>query len=405
MRSPKDTTMTRHAISDSAQHVASAASPALQTCSRCIYDTTIPYITFDQQGVCNYCIQHDELDRQYPTGEEGLNQLKKLAAEIKAAGRGKKYDVVVGVSGGCDSSYVLHLCKELGLRPLAAHFDNTWNSKTAVENIQTVLEALKVDLYTHVVDNEEFCDLFRAFFRASVPDVDTPSDIGFATTLYMAAAQHGIKYIFDGHAFRTEGLSPQGWFYMDARYVDSVHKEFGEIKRLQTFPNLYLRKWLWWISAKKIRRIRPLYWIDYRKEEAKKLLAEQYGWQWYGGHHMENRTSYFTNNYYLPKKFSIDLRYCEYSALVRSGQMSRATALQQIQLEKPFDSSILQEFKKRLKLSDDEFDKTMQLPTRSYRDFQTHKKTFEKYKFFFWVLCQLDLVPRSFYVKFTKKYD
>jgi len=193
-------------------------------CSRCIYDDHIPYITFDSEGVCNYCHQSEQLEEEYPTGEEGWEKLVNIAKKIKHEGRKKPYDVVIGVSGGCDSSYMVYLAKKLGLRPLAAHFDNTWNSKIAVENINNVLSSLKVDLFTHVVDNREYCDILRSFLKASVPEIDNPSDIGLATTHYLACAKYGIKYIFEGHCFRTEGISPHGWFYMDAKYIQSVQK-------------------------------------------------------------------------------------------------------------------------------------------------------------------------------------
>jgi len=373
-------------------------------CSRCIYDERNPYISFDDRGICNYCYQYDELDGEYPTGDEGMNRLRQLADKMRRDGRRKKYDVVVGVSGGTDSSYLVHLTKELELRPLAVHFDNTWNSKIAVENIQRVLKKLDVDLYTYVIDNHEYNDIFKSFFKASVPEIDTPADIALETVPYIAARKHGIKYIFQGFSFRTEGLSPHGWFYMDAKYVRSVQKLFGSCN-FETYPNLWLLRWLKWCIVNKIRKIRPLYYVDYNKEETKKLLADTYGWQWYGGHHMENRTAYFTNNYYLPRKFNIDQRYCEFSALVRSGQMKRDEALDQIAQPFAFDEGILEEVKKRLGFSDEEFDQIMMLPRKTYRDYKTYKRTFERMKWVFWCMYKLDLVPKSFFLKYTKKYD
>ncbi len=373
-------------------------------CSRCIYDDSIPYISFDSNGVCNYCRQYDQMDAEYPTGEQGWKVLTALAERIKHDGRGKQYDVVVGVSGGCDSSYMLHVCQKLGLRPLACHFDNTWDSKIAVENIYHVTRALGIDLYTHVVDNKEFCDIFLSFLKASVPDIDTPSDIGLAATHYRACRQYGIRYIFEGHSFRTEGVSPHGWFYMDAKYIQSIHNQFGRVK-MKTFPNLWISKWLTWTAVNRIRKIRPLYYIRYVKEDTKEMLSREFGWKWYGGHHMENRTAYFTNNYYLPRKFGIDLRYCEFSALVRSGQMTRARALDEIQKPKEFDRSILEEVKKRCDLSEEEFEGIMNLPKKSYRDYTTYKRTFERMKPLFWAMYKLNMVPKSFYMKYTKRYD
>ncbi len=374
-------------------------------CSRCIYDDSIPYITFDENGVCNYCQQHDQLEKEYPTGEEGLGILKDLAEKIKLEHKKKKYDVVVGVSGGCDSSYMLYLTKEiLGLRPLAAHFDNTWNSRIAVENIKNVAEALDIDLFTHVVDSKEYCDIYKSFFKASVPDIDTPADIGLATTHYLACQKYGIKYIFEGHSFRTEGISPHGWFYMDAKYIQSIQKIWGEYK-IDTFPNLWMTKWLKWTVIDRIKKIRPIYFIDHNKEQTKKFLSDNYGWQWYGGHHMENRTAYFVNNYWLPKKYKIDLRYSEFSALVRTGQMNRDDALNEIKKPKIFDESILTEIKKRLDFSDNEFENIMNTPNKTYRDYKTYKQRFERMRHFFYLLYKMDLVPKSFYMKYTRKYE
>ena len=223
-------------------------------CERCIYDDRIPYIQFDAEGICSYCRQTEQLEEEYPTGERGREILEQLARRIRRGAGRRKYDVVVGISGGCDSSYMLFLAKELGLRPLAAHFDNTWNSRIAVENIQKVTRRLGVDLFTHVVDNREYNDLFRAFLLASVPDIDTPADIGLATTHYLAARKFGIRYIFEGHSFRSEGISPQGWFYMDGKYIDSVRRQFGT-RRFETFPNLWMSRWLKWSVVDGIKKI------------------------------------------------------------------------------------------------------------------------------------------------------
>ena len=374
-------------------------------CSRCIYDDSIPYITFDANGVCNYCHQFDELGKEYPTGQEGMQILKDLAERVKKEHRNKKYDVVIGVSGGTDSSYMLYFAKEiLGLRPLAAHFDNTWNSKIAVENIRNVTEKLGIDLFTHVVDNKEYCNIFKSFLQASVPDIDTPADISLATTHYLACRKFGIKYIFEGHSFRTEGISPHGWFYMDAKYIESVQKMFGT-KKIRTLPNLWMWRWLKWLMLNKIKKIRPLYYLDYNKDQVKEILSEYYGWKDYGGHHMENRTAYFTNNFWLPKKFKIDLRYSEFSALVRDGQMSRQESLRMIKEPKPFDPGILKEILKRLNITETQFENMLKAPNKTFRDYKTYKQRFERMRPIFYLLYNMDLVPKSFYLKYTKKYD
>lgn len=375
----------------------------MKICKTCIYDETIPAIFFDAEGVCNYCRQYEQMQTEYPTGAEGRRRLEEMVAEIKKDGKGKKYDVVIGVSGGCDSSYMLHLAKkEFGLRPLAVHFDNTWNSMIAVKNIRLMLEQLDIDLYTHVVGNLEICDLMKSFLKASVPELDTPTDLALAATHYMAAEKYGIKYIWEGHSFRTEGISPIGWFYMDAKYVQTIQKEFGALP-IKSLPMMWLRKWFKWMLVDGIKKLRPLYFLDYDKSEVKKFLTEEYGWQWYGGHHMENRSAYFVNNYYLPKKFGIDLRYCEFSALVRSGQMSRDEALETIHQPKPFDEYILEEYKKRLKISDDEFERLMSRQPKSFRDYKTYKETFIRMRPLFYLLYKSNFVTKSFYDKFTSK--
>lgn len=371
-------------------------------CKRCIYHEQIPFISFDAEGICNYCYQYDQMQKDYPTGIEGQNRLEQMALEIKKAGKGKDYDVVIGVSGGCDSSYMLTLAKDLGLRPLAAHYDNTWNTKIAVENIKNVLEKLNVDLFTHVADNYEVNDVMKSLMLASVPEIEASTDLALATVHYMACEKFGIKYIWEGHSFRTEGISPPGWFYMDAKYISEIQKQYGSLP-IKTIPLLYMGKWFKWMLLNKIKKQRPLYFIDYDKEGTKNFLAEKFGWQWYGGHHMENRTAYFCNNYYLPMKFDIDLRWCEFSAHVRAGTMTRNEALQSIAEPKPFDPTILEEVFTRLNLTESAFSSILALPKKSYRDYKTYKETFIRLRPLFWLLYKAGYVTRSFYDKFTVK--
>jgi len=369
-------------------------------CARCLYDDTVPAISFDAEGICNYCRIHDQLDQEYPTGPEGQRKLRAIAEEIKQAGQGKQYDVIVGVSGGCDSSYMLYLAVQLGLRPLAVHFDNTWDSTVAVENIQDVLRKLDVDLFTYVVDNKEYDDIYRSFLKAGVLDIETPTDIGLTTTLYMAAEKYGVKYIFEGHSFRTEGVAPLGWFYIDGKYIDSVQKQYGTYP-LKTFPNLRLADFLRWTAIRGIRRIRPLYYVNYIKRDAMAFLSSELGWEWYGGHHLENRFTAFAHTYYYPLRYGIDTRLLGHAALVRSGQLTREQGLEFIQEVQPYDPELLAMVKKRLGFTDEEFEQVMNLPKRTYRDFRTYKQTFERLRWFFWLLYKLNRVPKSFYIKYT----
>lgn len=372
-------------------------------CTRCIYDESIPNISFDGEGVCNYCRQIDALEAEYPTGREGEAKLQKLVDEMKAAGRGKKYDAVIGVSGGCDSSYLVHQMKEVyGLRLLAAHFDNTWNSTIATENIHNVLEKLGVDLFTIVVDNKEYDDIYRSFFRAGVKDIDCPTDIGLATTLYRAAEKFGIKYMIEGHSFRTEGVAPLGWVYMDGKYIDSVHRKFGSVP-MKTFPNLWLHLQLKWMLFGRIKKIRPLYYMDYDKEAAKKLLTEKYGWQWYGGHHLENRYTAFVHSYFFPRRWDMDFRIAGYSAYCRNGWMTREEALRLMDEPPHIEPGLVDFLKKRLGFSNSEFEGLMTMSKKTYKDYDTYKKTFERMRPFFWLMYKMDLIPKSFYMKYTAK--
>ena len=379
----------------------------IKRCTRCIYDIETPSIKFDDRGVCNYCKASEDLNQQYPTGLEGQRKLEQIVDEIKKAGRGKPYDVVVGVSGGCDSSYMLIKAKEFGLRPLAVHFDNTWNTTIATTNIHTMLDKLKIDLFTHVVDNEEYDDILRAFLKAGVIDIETPTDIGLATTLYMAAAMYGIQDQFEGHSFRTEGIGPLGWFYIDGKYIESVVREFGNYRqhKLKTFPNLWFSKFMKYTLYNRIKKIRPLYWMDYDKEATKKMLSEEYGWQWYGGHHLENRFTVFLHSYYAPRRFGLDTRVLGNSALVRSGQLDRTEAIAMLQEPFVFDTEILGIVKKRLGFTDREFEDLFKQPTRTWKEFKTYKPLFERLRPFFYMLMKAQLVPQSFYVKYTSKSD
>lgn len=373
------------------------------TCRRCIYTDDVPGITFDAEGVCRYCAQMDGLAREYPNGPEGERILEKIFAEIRKAGRGKRYDCVVGVSGGCDSSWLLYQVVERGLRPLAVHFDNTWNTAEATDNIHRVTRGLNVDLHTYVVDNKEIDDIFRSFLLAGVPEIDVATDMALVTTQYRAAAKHGVHYQMIGASFRTEGVVPLGWTYMDGKYIESVHKQFGT-RPLRTFPNLWLQTFMRHMLLSRVRRLRPLYYLDYNKEEAKRILSEKFGWTWYGGHHLENRWSRFHHTFYKPVRVGVDHRANGYAALVRSGQMTREEGLALMSRPAPIDEDLIEYVKQRLGFDDVSWNAMMTAPQRTYRDFKTYKKVFERLRPFFWCMYKLDLVEKAFYMKYTKRH-
>jgi N-acetyl sugar amidotransferase len=377
----------------------------LKECTRCIYDESIPGISFNDKGECNYCDLHEDLKIQFKTGtSEGEKDYENILAKIKHDGKRKKYDCVVGVSGGTDSSYMLAMAIKSGLKPLAVHYDNTWNTAIATENIRKITTKLGVDLYTHVVDNKEADDIFKSFFEASVPELDGSTDIALAEVLYRAASKYKVKYILEGHSFMTEGVSPLGIMYVDGRYIKSIHKKFGSIK-MKTFPNMNFTSFMKWILVKRIKKIRPLWYLDYSKEEARDYLMKEFNWEYYGGHHLENRMTAFHHSYYFPKKLKRDMRNNTLSACVRSGIIPREEAVKQFN-EPPFlEPELLDYFKKRLQLSESEFDRIMKKPMKSYRDFKTYKRLFERLRPMFFVLAKANLVPMSFYVKYTSKTE
>ena len=239
-------------------------------CSKCIYDNSVPSIHFDEHGVCNYCKMTDDLISEYGTGNaKGEKILSDIVDELKLAGKNKKYDCVVGVSGGTDSSYMLHWAIEKGLKPLAVHYDNTYNTAIATQNITNITSKLNIDLYTIVVDNNEVDDIYKSFFLANVSELDACTDIALAETMYRAADKFGVKYVLEGHSFIEEGISPLGKNYFDGKYIASIHKQFGKLKP-KTFPNMPFWTFMKWVAVKKIKKIRPYWYLDYNKEDAKK---------------------------------------------------------------------------------------------------------------------------------------
>ena len=389
--------MSMQAFKRSAQ---SLSETDITVCTRCIYDERVNAITFDKEGVCNYCHQIDDLKRDYGTGsEEGKTQFESIVEEIKAAGKGKKYDCVIGVSGGTDSSYMVYLTKQWGLQPLAVHYDNTWNSAIATQNIRKVLAALDVDLHTHVVDNKEADDIFRSFFFADVAEIEAATDLGLAETLYRAASKYGVKYVLEGHSFITEGISPVGRNYFDGKYIQSIHKRFG-LRPMKSYPLMTFANFMRWTLFGRIKKIRPFWYIDYNKEEAKTFLEKNYGWEYYGGHHLENRMTAFFHSIYAPRKFNSDFRNNTLAALARNGVLSRAEAWSEYNQPPHAESDLVEYFIKRLGLTEGEYRQVMSRPPKSWTEYPTYKKRFERLKPLFYSLAKANLVPMSFYLKY-----
>lgn len=377
-----------------------SVSSNIVSCSRCIYDDSISNISFDSQGICNYCRTIENLKDEFGTGSaKGELALEKIISDIKINGRNKKYDCVIGVSGGTDSSYLLVKAKEWGLRPLAVHYDNTWNSAVATMNIGIVTSALNIDLFTYVVDNKEVDDIKRAFLLSGVREFDADTDIAFAQVLRKTAAKFKIKYILEGHSFVAEGLTPVGANYLDGRYIESIHDKYGKRPR-KTFPNMSFFQFMKWVLIYRQKFIRPYWYMSYSKEEARDLLIKNLGWKYYGGHHLENRASAFAHTVWLPKRFGIDYRNLSLSADVRRGNKSREAALFEYQTPVIEDPELIRYVKKRLELTDNEYQEIFDGQKRSFSDFKTYKKWFENLRPLFHLLSNANLVPKSFYLKY-----
>jgi hypothetical protein len=369
-------------------------------CRRCIYDSGVPGIFFDEQGICNYCRQIEKLEVEYQTGKtEGQILLAQIIEKLKVAGKNKKYDCIIGVSGGTDSSFLLIKAIEWGLRPLAVHYDNTWNSAIATENIRKVTGKLKIDLCTYVIDNKESDDIFKSFFLAGVPEFDASTDMAFIQVLRMTAAKYGIKYILEGHSFRSEGISPQGNNYFDGKYIWDIHNKFGSVP-MKTYPLMTFFQFLKWALLYQQQFIRPLWYIDYDKSSARERLMKETGWEYYGGHHLENRATSFLHTIYNPIKFKVDNRNWSLAAEVRAAVLNREEALKIYDTPIEHDYELVEYVKKRLGLSDALYDGVMNGPNRNFRDFKTYKKRFERWRPLFEILTNANLVPMSFYLKY-----
>ena len=372
----------------------------IKICSRCIYDERVDGISFDSDGICNYCHQVDMLKEQYGTGQhKGELLFSEIVEQIRKDGRSKPYDCIVGVSGGTDSSYMLHLAKERGLRPLAVHYDNTWNSEVANGNIKKITKELNVELSSYTVDAEEVDDIFRSFFLAGVAEIEAPSDLALAEVMYRAANKYGVKYVLEGHSYETEGITPLGRNYFDGKYIESIHKMYG-IVRMRTYPLMTFSRFMWWTLFAKIRKIRPYWYLQYTKENAQKFLKDNFNWEYYGGHHLENKMTAFYHSIYAPQKFGADFRNNTLSALARMGKITREEAWKRYNTPPIIEEGLLDYFKKRMKLTDEEYLNKMNEPPRSWREFPTYKKRFELLRPLFKILANNNLVPMSFYLKY-----
>jgi N-acetyl sugar amidotransferase len=351
-------------------------------CSRGIWDTSVPGIYFDEYGVSNYAKMFDNLCDSYPRGEKGEKYWETIVNQIKKRNKGKRYDCIIGVSGGTDSCFLLHLAKnKFGLRPLAVNLDNGWNSEIAVQNIKRVTKALDIDLETYVIDYEEVKSVLRAYMKAGLPWIDGPTDHAIKAVLFKIAEREKIKAILSGSDFRSEGKQPSEWTYTDSKQLLHVINTFEKVK-LKSYPIQGVLNLSIAAGIKKIKIYRPFNSINYQKQAAQDFLKQNYGWEYYGGHHHENIFTKFAISYWLPKKFGIDKRLITLSAQILSGEIEREYALNLIN-KPPYDPDQMERDKdyvlKKLDMNETSFANIWASPNHYYWDYPSYMPLIERY--------------------------
>ncbi len=377
-----------------------------QQCSRCVQDSTVPGISFDENGICNFCHLHDKMEKIFPNGVDGEIIMSGFVSKMKRAGSTTKYDCVVGVSGGRDSCYLLYLVvKKWGLRPLAVHFNDGFDNPVAGENMLKAVKKLGVDLRTITSDWREAKALKIDFLKASVPDLNMGTDIGIASSLFGTAHKEGVKYILIGQSFRTEGVKPLSWSFFDGDYLRNVHAKFSDLPLRKWTPNdpgfnLGVKEMFYYTVIKGIRTITPMYYTDYIRKDAEEIIKKELDWVYPGAHYFDDL--YHSLIKYVHRvKFNIDMNMNSDSALVRSGQLDRGIALNRAHgVYSIEDPKIIDLCIKRLGISRDDFDSYMALPSKTFRDYKTGYRYIKLLKYSIKLLSYLNLLPRVTFDKY-----
>jgi len=362
-----------------------------QRCTRCVMDTSDIGIEFDSAGICSCCKNYELLmANKAPLSISRDKELADKIALIKKEGQGKDYDCIIGVSGGVDSTYVAYLCKQLGLRPLAVHLDNGWNTELAVSNIEKCMKGLGVDLYTHVLDWDSFKDMQLAFLRAATPDSEFPTDHAIISLMNQKALEVGVRFVITGVNLATEGIvgTPMGASCFDWKYISHIHKTFGTIKIAKNFPKMSLIKHFYCRYIKKIETMYILNYVDFNKQNAVELMKEKLNWQPYTGKHHESIYTRFFQSYILPRRHGFDKRTMHLSTLIMSGQMERDTALRELESKICPDDIVRQDkeyIAKKLGISQTDLENILDLRPRQNSEFPSYEKTwylklFRKFK-------------------------
>lgn len=355
----------------------------LKICTSCVMDTTDPNIQFDSEGVCDQCLNYKTNVIPFVENAISNDLFKPIADKIKLEGKSKDFDCILGMSGGLDSSYLLHkVVTVYGLRPLVFHVDAGWNTREAVNNIENLIKGLGLDLYTEVINWNEIRDLQLAFFKSGVAHLDVPQDHAFISVLYHYAAKYGIKYILNGGNFSTEGIrNPLSWLYYgsDAAQIKDISKKFGTV-RLQDYPltNILWHKfYLPYFKGTKV--IKPLNFLEYNKANAEKELADCYGWQGYPQKHFESRFTRFFEGFWLPHRFGFDTRKPQFSSLIVSGQMTREKALSRLEVPSLSKEQVEKEFyyiADKLEITEEELWLYFNMEKTTYKEYKNHEWIF-----------------------------
>ena len=364
----------------------------LRICSRCVMDSYDINISFDDEGRCNLCTEYlNTTHLKTYKGAESDAKLASMIEQIKKAGKGKTYDCIIGVSGGVDSIYLTYMAVQWGLRPLAVHMDNGWNAGVAIENIKRALDKLDVDIETVVLDWTEFGDLQLSFLKASVPEVENPTDMAIQGVLHKAARKYKVKYILSGGNYATEGILPKFFQYnaKDLRYLKAIQRRFGSVK-LKTFPAFGFRHEFQYKFFFGKRILYPLNYIEYSKEAAIETLGRELGWEPYGEKHHESIYTKFVQSFYLPKKFNIDYRKATFSTMICAGEMTREQAIEKLQTNPWKEETMQQELDyiaKKFNISTVQLKQYIDNPPKYYWDYPNAEKFLEfGYRVYRWMM-------------------
>ncbi len=355
-----------------------------QICNRCVMDTSDSKIKFNEDGICDHCITFDK--EILPNWNYGINkqkEVKEIVKKIKKRSAGNEFDCILGLSGGIDSSFLLHLVvTEYNLRPLVFHVDGGWNSQLATNNIEKLIDKLNLELYTHVVNWNEMQDLQLSFFKSGVPHIDVPQDYAFFSTMYNFASKYNVKTIVTGGNFSTECVrNPKEWMYYqsDTIQLKDIQKKHGKrkLKEYQLTNILWHKLWLPYIKGVKL--IRLIDYMPYNKKEAENILVNNYGFQTYPQKHFESRFTRFYESYWLYERFGYDTRRVQFSSLILTNQMTREEALKELETA-PYDKeNIIHEFEyvaNKLNISTSELRNYFNMPLKTYCDYKNQENLY-----------------------------